>query len=211
MKFSLACSGAVIFGGDQMHYGLVVLYSYLLGAIPSAYIIGQIKGKDITSEGSGNIGGTNAYRVLGPRLGVIVAMMDVSKVLLALIITRAWLGTEAALSCAVLAAVVGHNWSVYVGFRGGKGIAVSVGAYIFLFPELAALALLSAVFIVLMTKYVSLGSLNFIMTMSILLLIKDTSLWYKGLGVLLLIIGLYRHKVNIKALRAGTERRFGNK
>jgi len=194
-----------------MHYGFVVIYSYLLGAIPSAYIIGQIRGKDITSEGSGNIGGTNAYRVLGPRLGIIVALMDVSKVLLALFITRAWQGTEAALCCAVLAAVIGHNWSVYVGFRGGKGIAVSVGAYLFLFPRLTAMALLSSVFIVLMTKYVSLGSLNFILTMAILLLVQDTSLWFKGLGVLLLIIGMYRHKVNIKALRAGTERRFGNK
>ncbi|MDD4657717.1 MAG: glycerol-3-phosphate acyltransferase [Eubacteriales bacterium] len=194
-----------------MHYALVSIYSYLLGAIPSAYIIGQLKGKDITSEGSGNIGGTNAYRVLGPRLGVIVALMDAGKVLLALLVTRAWLGTEAGLFCAVLAAVVGHNWSVYVGFRGGKGIAVSVGAYLFLFPELAVGALLSAVFIVLMTKYVSLGSLNFILTMAILLLVTDVSLWFKGLGVLLLLIGMYRHKVNIKALRAGSERRFGDK
>jgi glycerol-3-phosphate acyltransferase PlsY len=194
-----------------MHYAFVIFYSYLLGAIPSAYIIGQIKGKDITSEGSGNIGGTNAYRVLGARLGIIVALMDAGKVLLALILTRTLLGTEAGLFCAVLAAVVGHNWSVYVGFRGGKGIAVSIGAYLFLFPELTGLALLSAVFIVLVTKYVSLGSLNFVMTMAILLLVTDASLWFKGLGVLLLLIGMYRHKVNIKALRAGTERRFGDK
>ncbi|HOC06245.1 MAG TPA: glycerol-3-phosphate 1-O-acyltransferase PlsY [Bacillota bacterium] len=194
-----------------MHYVLVTIYSYLLGAIPSAYIIGNIKGIDITSEGSGNIGGTNAYRVLGPRLGIIVALMDVGKVLLALIITRSWLISEAATACAVLAAVLGHNWSVYVGFRGGKGIAVSIGAYLFLFPDLAVGALLAAVFIVLMTKYVSLGSLNFLMTMTTMLLVSDTSLWFKGLGILLLIIGMYRHKVNIKALRAGTERRFGAK
>ncbi|HPZ21824.1 MAG TPA: glycerol-3-phosphate acyltransferase [Bacillota bacterium] len=194
-----------------MHYVLVAIYSYLLGAIPSAYIIGNIKGIDITSEGSGNIGGTNAYRVLGPRLGIIVALMDVGKVLLALIITRSWLISEAATACAVLAAVLGHNWSVYVGFRGGKGIAVSIGAYLFLFPDLAVGALLAAVFIVLMTKYVSLGSLNFLMTMTTMLLVSDTSLWFKGLGILLLIIGMYRHKVNIKALRAGTERRFGAK
>ncbi|MGI6362380.1 MAG: glycerol-3-phosphate acyltransferase [Bacillota bacterium] len=194
-----------------MHYVLVAIYSYLLGAIPSAYIIGNIKGIDITSEGSGNIGGTNAYRVLGPRLGTIVALMDVGKVLLALIITRSWLISEAATACAVLAAVLGHNWSVYVGFRGGKGIAVSIGAYLFLFPDLAVGALLAAVFIVLMTKYVSLGSLNFLMTMTTMLLVSDTSLWFKGLGILLLIIGMYRHKVNIKALRAGTERRFGAK
>ncbi|NLY31185.1 MAG: glycerol-3-phosphate acyltransferase [Firmicutes bacterium] len=194
-----------------MHYVLVTIYSYLLGAIPSAYIIGNIKGIDITSEGSGNIGGTNAYRVLGPRLGTIVALMDVGKVLLALIITRSWLISEAATACAVLAAVLGHNWSVYVGFRGGKGIAVSIGAYLFLFPDLAVGALLAAVFIVLMTKYVSLGSLNFLMTMTTMLLVSDTSLWFKGLGILLLIIGMYRHKVNIKALRAGTERRFGAK
>lgn len=189
----------------------VAIYSYLLGAIPSAYMIGNKKGIDITSEGSGNIGGTNAYRVLGPRLGIIVALMDVGKVLLALIITGFLLDTDAARATAVLAAVIGHNWSVYVGFRGGKGIAVSIGAYLYLFPHFTVGALLAAVFIVLMTKYVSLGSLNFLMTMTTMLLVTDTSLWFKGLGILLLLIGMYRHKVNIKALRAGTERRFGAK
>lgn len=189
----------------------VAIYSYLLGAIPSAYMIGNKKGIDITSEGSGNIGGTNAYRVLGPRLGIIVALMDVGKVLLALIITGFLLDTDAARATAVLAAVIGHNWSVYVGFRGGKGIAVSIGAYLYLFPHFTVGALLAAVFIVLMTKYVSLGSLNFLMTMTTMLLVTDTSLWFKGLGILLLLIGMYRHKVNIKALRAGSERRFGDK
>ncbi len=110
-----------------MQYAVVAIYSYLLGAIPSAYTIGKFRGKDITSEGSGNIGGTNAYRVLGARLGVLVALMDVGKVILALTVTRAWLGTDAATFTAALAAVIGHNWSIYVGFRGGKGIAVSVG------------------------------------------------------------------------------------
>ncbi len=192
-----------------MQYALVFLYSYLLGAIPSAYIIGRIRGKDITSEGSGNIGGTNAYRVLGPGLGVLVALMDVSKAFCALGITRAWLATDPALAVAVLAAVIGHNWSLYVGFRGGKGIAVTISSSFFLFPSLAVGALLSAVLIVLVTNYVSLGSLVYIMTLAVLLLFSEMTPWFKGLGVLLLLIGLWRHKTNIKALRAGTERRFG--
>lgn len=194
-----------------MHFAVAAIYSYLLGAIPSAYLLGKLKGKDITSEGSGNIGGTNAYRVLGPRLGIIVAAMDVGKVLLALIITRMWLGTDPAMFAAALAAVIGHNWSVYVRFKGGKGIAVSVGTYLYLFPGLAALSLLSSVFIVLITKYVSLGSLNFVMVMAILLLVTETSIWFKILGFLLLLIGMYRHRNNIRALRSGTERRFGQK
>lgn len=194
-----------------MRYVLVAVISYLLGAIPSAYIIGRLKGKDITSEGSGNIGGTNAYRVLGPSLGIIVALADLGKVLLALFLARHLLGTEAALACAVLAAVVGHNWSLYVGFRGGKGIAVSVSSYFFLFPKLAAGALAAAVILVFITKYVSLGSISFILTMAAMLLVSGASPWFKGLGILLLLIGLYRHRSNIKALRAGTERRFGVK
>ena len=194
-----------------MNYALVAIYSYLLGAVPSAYIIGKLRGKDITSEGSGNIGGTNAYRVLGPWLGIIVALMDVCKTFLAIVITRAWINTDAALACATLAAVLGHNWSPYVGFKGGKGIAVSVSSCVFLFPQLAVGSLLAAVFIVLITKYVSLGSLTFIMTMAVLLLAADVSLCFKGMGILLLLIGIYRHKINIKALRAGTERRFGEK
>lgn len=194
-----------------MQYALVAAYSYLLGAIPSAYIIGQLRGKDITSEGSGNIGGTNAYRVLGPCLGIIVAAMDVGKAILALVITSSWLGSEPALFCAALAAVIGHNWSVYVGFRGGKGIAVSVSSYLYLFPLYTIGAVVAAILIILFTNYVSLGSLNFIMTMAVLLLTSEVSLWYKALGVLLLLIGIYRHRTNIKALRSGTERRFGDK
>lgn len=194
-----------------MQYALVAAYSYLLGAIPSAYIIGHLRGKDITSEGSGNIGGTNAYRVLGPCLGIIVAAMDVGKALLALSITSSWLGTDPALFCATLATVIGHNWSVYVGFRGGKGIAVSISSCLYLFPKFTIGAFIAAIFIVLFTNYVSLGSLNFIMTMAVLLLTSEVSMWYKALGVLLLIIGIYRHKTNIKALRSGTERRFGGK
>jgi len=201
----------LITGGDYMQYAIVAIYSYLLGAIPSAYVIGRFKGKDITSEGSGNIGGTNAYRVLGPRLGILVALMDVGKVLLALIITKYWLGTEPAMFAAALAAVVGHNWSVYVKFKGGKGIAVTIGTYLFLFPALTGLALLVALFNVFVTKYVSLGSVNLIMTMALLLLVTDNGPWFKFLGVLFLIIGMYRHKSNIKSMWSGTERRFGQK
>ncbi|MGI6364290.1 MAG: glycerol-3-phosphate acyltransferase [Bacillota bacterium] len=194
-----------------MQYAVVAIYSYLLGAIPSAYLIGKIRGKDITSEGSGNIGGTNAYRVLGARLGILVALMDVGKVILALTVTRAWLGGDVAVFTAALAAVVGHNWSIYVGFRGGKGIAVSVGTYLYLFPGLAAMALVVATFNVIVTKHVSLGSLNFIMTMALLLMVTDNGPWFKVLGLLFLIIGFHRHRTNIKALRSGTERRFGQK
>lgn len=194
-----------------MQYAIAALYSYLLGAIPSAYLIGKLKGKDITSEGSGNIGGTNAYRVLGARLGILVAVMDVGKVLLALIITRTWLGTDPAVFWSVLGAVIGHNWSVYVKFKGGKGIAVTIGTYLFLFPVLAVPALLSTLFIIVITRFVSLGSLNFIMTMAILLALSEYSLWSKALGILLLLIGIYRHRNNIKALQSGTERRFGQK
>ena len=192
-----------------MQYMLVAVYSYLLGAIPSAYLIGKSRGKDITSEGSGNIGGTNAYRVLGPRLGILVALMDLGKVFLALFVTKTWLGTEPALFTAALAAVIGHNWSIYVKFKGGKGIAVSAGTYLFLFPNLAAMALLLALFNVIVTKYVSLGSLNFIMTMALLLLVTAKGPWYILLGFLLLFIGMYRHKTNLRAMLAGNERRFG--
>lgn len=194
-----------------MQYAVVTLYSYLLGAIPSAYLLGKLKGKDITSEGSGNIGGTNAYRVLGARLGVVVALMDVGKVLLALITTRLWLGNDPAMFASVLAVVIGHNWSVYVKFKGGKGIAVSIGTYLFLFPGLASLSLLSSLFLVIITKYVSLGSLNILMTMALLLLVTEQSIWFKAMGILLLFIGIYRHKNNIGSLRDGTERRFGQK
>ncbi|MTI96865.1 MAG: glycerol-3-phosphate acyltransferase [Firmicutes bacterium] len=194
-----------------MHVLLIALYSYLLGALPSAYLIGKFKHVDITSEGSGNIGGTNAYRVLGAKLGVLVALMDVGKVIAALLITMNWWGGEAlAVATSALFAVVGHNWSVYVGFRGGKGIAVSIGTYVFLFPGLGLVGLLIALFNVIVTKYVSLGSLNFVAAMTALLwTVPGYALEYRILSVLLMAMAVYRHRSNITRLREGSERRFG--
>lgn len=195
----------------MMNLAIIALYSYLLGAIPSAYIIGKIKGKDITSEGSGNIGGTNAYRVLGAKLGIVVFLMDMSKVVLALLLTRNFFVWESGLFVAALAAVVGHNWSVYVRFKGGKGIAVTIGTYFFLFPGLAALAGIVAILNVLITRFVSLGSLNFTLVMAALLFLTEQMPLARVMGILLLLMAIYRHRSNIRQLMTGNERRFGEK
>ena len=194
-----------------MELVIVFVASYLLGAIPSAYIIGKIKGIDITSEGSGNIGGTNAYRVLGAKLGVLVALMDVLKVILPLWLTKVFVAGDVALALAALGAVTGHNWSVYVGFRGGKGIAVSIGTYVFLFPVYGLIALGFAIFNILVTRYVSLGSLNFVAVMAVLLWVSDQPMAFKVLSLVLLAMAFYRHRANIVRLRQGEERRFGQK
>ncbi len=194
-----------------MELVIVFVASYLLGAIPSAYIIGKIKGIDITSEGSGNIGGTNAYRVLGAKLGVLVALMDVLKVILPLWLTKVFVAGDVALALAALGAVTGHNWSVYVGFRGGKGIAVSIGTYVFLFPVYGLIALGFAIFNILVTRYVSLGSLNFVAVMAVLLWVSDQPMAFKVLSLVLLAMAFYRHRSNIVRLRQGEERRFGQK
>lgn len=190
---------------------IISLYSYLLGAIPSAYVIGKLRNVDITTKGSGNIGGTNAYRVLGARWGILVALMDVGKVLTALIVTQSWLGTEWAMALSAFFAVVGHNWSVYVKFKGGKGIAVSIGTYLYLFPVLGLVSLGVALFNILVTKYVSLASMNFVLTMMILLFFVQDHPAYKLLGVALLVMAVWRHRSNVKGLRSGKERRFGEK
>ncbi len=194
-----------------MELAIVFVGSYLLGAIPSAYILAKFKGIDITSEGSGNIGGTNAYRVLGPRLGVLVALMDVAKVILPLWLTRTFVGGDWAVALAALAAVTGHNWSVYVGFRGGKGIAVSIGTYVYLFPVYGLIAVVFAIFNVLVTRYVSLGSLNLVGVMAVLLWVSDKSIAFKLLSLVLLAMAVYRHRSNIVRLWKGEERRFGQK
>ncbi len=192
-----------------MHLIFIALYSYLLGAIPSAYLVGKARGIDITREGSGNIGGTNAYRVLGARIGILVFMMDLGKVILALAVTQTWFNGTLEIFIAAVAAVVGHNWSVYVRFKGGKGIAVTIGTYLFLFPSLALLAIAIAIFNLIITKYVSLASINLVASMAILLFATNADPLFQLLGVLLLIMGVYRHRDNIQRLRSGNERRFG--
>lgn len=195
---------------------LGVVLAYLIGGIPFGLILVRLMtGADVRESGSGNIGATNVLRTTGPLAGVLTLLLDAAKGWFAVWLT-AWLagGSHAPMgllwmSAAALAALAGHAWSVWIGFKGGKAVATFVGAYAFLTP----LPLLAVVFlfilIVAWTRYLSLGSI-------IAAGLFPLACWmivHPGWPVLLSAIGaaviiIYRHRENITRIREGSERVF---
>jgi len=186
--------------------------AYLLGAFPTALVVGKLRNIDITKHGSGNIGGTNAMRVMGLVPGVVVLAIDILKAALPTYTAAHGLTLEPwqVLTVAIFT-VIGHNWSVYIGFRGGKGIACTIGACAVLFPAVLLMAFTVFALTILITKYVSLGSLLMMSSLPILLWMRNYSLEYIWFSLLILAIGTHRHRANIKRLLAGTENKVGSK
>ena len=120
------------------HWTISMVLAYLLGSVPFAYLAGRvIKGQDIRQEGDRNPGANNAYRIIGPRVGVIVGALDVAKGAMAIVIANAIAGTTEAAMGAGLSVVVGHNWPIFLKFKGGRGAASAVGVFLALVPYVA--------------------------------------------------------------------------
>ncbi len=189
---------------------LAIIISYLIGGILTAGIVASIKRVDLTREGSGNPGATNAFRVFGPFFGGVVLLGDVVKGVVGTMMGR-WLGggSAAALVLCGLAVVAGHNWPLYYKFRGGKGMATSVGAIIVLVPKTLLVLAPLWVLVVTISRYVSLGSI-----MAALALPVATYFFYPRQGLLLIfavvatVWGIFRHRANIQRLLAGEENRL---
>jgi acyl phosphate:glycerol-3-phosphate acyltransferase len=205
-------------------FAAVALVSYLLGSIPAGYIAGRIAGIDIRDAGSGNIGATNVTRVLGKRYGYPVFIVDFLKGLTAvsmsiLIEKRAQpisaptelFGIVAAISC-----VIGHAFPVWLSFKGGKGVATSMGALFGLMPFMALIGIAVWVITFEVTRYVSVASMTAALAVPISILIlmplKQTGgavLLYFSICLAALVI--FRHRSNLSRLVRGTEPRFKRK
>ncbi|MBS3950041.1 MAG: glycerol-3-phosphate 1-O-acyltransferase PlsY [Peptococcaceae bacterium] len=195
-----------------MIFALAFVVAYLVGAFPTAYVVGRLRNIDITKEGSGNVGGTNALRVLGIGPGITVAVTDFLKAIIPTYVALHVLGLPLWQALAVAAAaIVGHNWSVYIGFKGGKGIACTIGVSAVLFPGVLLASLVIAAFSVVVTRYVSLGSLLLTALMPIILFYNRHPQEYIWFAVFLMIFATHRHRSNIERLLNGTERKIGKK
>ncbi len=198
---------------------LVLFLSYLLGSFPTSIVVGRVFfRRDIRKEGSGNAGGTNTFRVFGWKAGILVVLVDVGKgVAAALLVSRLAAGgplsTDALRLAAGTAATIGHVWTVFAGFRGGKGVATAAGtlAAVAPLPFLAALAAFTLG--ILSTGIVSVGSLSaaVVFPLSAVALrlagypVSDTLL---GFSVLLAPLIFWTHRKNIRRLARGEENRF---
>jgi glycerol-3-phosphate acyltransferase PlsY len=216
-----------------LSYILTALGAYLLGSIPFGYLAAKAKGIDIRSVGSGNIGATNAMRVLGKPIGIAVLLLDALKGYAAV----AWLtpaiynwiephyfglapgfalaSATTQMKFMVLAgvcAVLGHNYTCWLKFKGGKGIATTAGVYLALAPWPLLIALGAFILAVVLTRYISVGSITGAIALpaAVWIMTPHNTL----LGIVTTALGalaIYKHKSNIQRLMAGTENRFGKK
>lgn len=187
----------------------LIVLGYFIGALPTGLILVRVlRGEDIRKYGSGNIGAANVLRVAGPGVAAAVLLVDVLKGLVPVLLAlRAGVAPWAVVA-AGLATIAGHNWSVFLGFRGGKGIATSFGVLAGLSLQAALVAAVVWIVVVAITRFSSLGSLLAVVSVPILLWRLRTPPEYVAFGIIASLFAIYRHRANIQRLVAGTELRI---
>ena len=190
-------------------YILCAVIAYLLGSISTGILVSRHSGHNLRQEGSHNTGASNALRVLGVKGGAITFLGDFLKAFLA-IMAGQWIAGQNGGLIAGLFVVLGHNWPVFFGFQGGKGIACSA-AVMLLFPIPGLIAAGLCLLVIFIWRYISVGSLTMLAVFSILL-IATQPFWPVGVWSLaLLALGVYRHRSNLERLKNGTENKIGQK
>ena len=187
---------------------IVIVVSYLIGSIPTGLLLGKMYGIDVRNEGSGNIGATNLYRTVGRKVGIITLLGDCLKGLLPVILVKcsslppefaAWVG---------LAAFCGHVFSVFLKFKGGKGVATALGVFLALAPVAVALVIALFACLMFLWRYVSLGSIAAAAAMPLAVYFLGGSSTVTAVTTVIAAVVIIRHIENIKRLLAGTESKF---
>jgi len=206
----------------------IALVAYLLGAIPFGLIFARLFGRiDITQHGSGNVGGTNVLRTVGPKAAIFVVILDLGKAILAVYLAGVAMGEsklfigvfsihwQGAQVLAAIMVMVGHNWSVFIKFRGGKGVATYFGSWFVMDIWCALFGGAIVIIIALLTRYVSMGSILGSLAIIVLLIIRtltgETPPIYLLYSVVSVIMIVYQHRKNIDRLQTGTERSLDDK
>jgi glycerol-3-phosphate acyltransferase PlsY len=191
-------------------YGMIVI-AYVIGSIPTGYWLGKVwKGIDVRQHGSGNLGATNVLRVLGPVPGGFTLAFDIFKGFLAVCLMRKYgINSEPWAVAAGVVAILGHTTSFFVRFRGGKGVATSLGVFAALLPWPALFAVIAFIISLLLTRRVSVGSIAGVLTLSISAFVRHEHplLAYTSAAIAAMV--LWTHRANIQRLLAGTEPRIG--
>ena len=182
--------------------------AYLLGSIPTGLLLGKAYGIDVRQEGSGNIGATNLYRTLGRKIGVITLLGDCLKGLVPVLVSRACGLDAEQVAWVGLAAFCGHVFSVFLRFKGGKGVATALGVFLALSPLAVAIAMAVFVLLVLKWRYISLGSISAAAIMPLAVSLLGGNRVMLLVTALIALTVIVKHQENIKRLVAGTESRF---
>lgn len=191
---------------------LVILVSYLIGSIPFGYLAGKIGyGIDIREHGSRNIGFTNVLRTLGPVPAAITIVGDVLKGVLAVLLARVLNVGDGVVVVAGLSAIAGHNWSLYLRFSGGRGVATGAGVILALTWKISLFLIALWLIIVGVTRYVSLASIIVVALYPVLVIYFKMPLSYILLGLIGAPVIIWQHRANIRRLIRGEEHKLGRK
>ena len=213
-----------------------LLAAYLIGSLPFGFWIAKLKGIDIRDHGSGNIGATNVFRNLGPRYGVLVLILDIAKGLLPVLIGSSVILEKIPIDPAVvndkealegfvyvtlaISTIIGHNYTFWLGFKGGKGIATSAGALIPFLPEVLLGSFIIWIVVFFTSRYVALASIFSALSLPVLTYLLDHNYIFPDInssppvllfGVLAGLMALWRHKSNIQRIIKGEEDKFRRK
>lgn len=183
---------------------VLLIGSYLLGSIPFGYLVSKGKNVNIREIGSGNIGATNVYRALGMKWAVLVGLLDLAKGAIPTLLAIFFLDSEVLILAVGIAAIAGHNWPVFLGFKGGRGVATTGGVVLVLMPLITLIAVLIWVVLVKTTRYVSLGSVAVAVVYPVMAFFLEPRANFIFILFLAAVI-IFQHRPNIKRLLAGEE------
>ena len=182
----------------------LVIFSYLMGSFPSAYLVGKIrKGIDIRREGSRNAGATNVLIVVGPLFAVLVYIADLLKGLIPVLLARNIIGTDISMGLCGLAAILGHDFPVFIRFSGGKGVATTTGAMFGINAVIISIIILAWLVLVGITDYFILSSLICMLFIPILMYFFKLSNTFMIFGFLYFLAGLFTHRYDVVRIISG--------
>ena len=199
-------------------YVLVGLVAYLIGSVSFAVIWGKkFGGIDVREKGSKNAGSTNVLRTVGKKAAALTLICDILKgvvaVFIAILASKIWQDSdeEVLKYLAGLLVILGHTFPIYFGFRGGKGVATALGVLLVINPQIGGICLIFALIIMIVTRWVSLGSIMAAILFPILTLFLSESFYAKLISVLIALLVVFNHRSNIKRLKEGTENKISFK
>lgn len=202
-----------------LSYMAVALAAYLLGSIPTGFLVAKARGRDIRTVGSGNMGATNVFRTLGKKAGTIVLFVDALKGYIAVVLATFLFerfnqpdaDPENYRIVAAIFAVLGHNFTCWLKFKGGKGIATSAGVYLALAPTAVGIAIAAWIIAFALSRYVSVASIVAAVALPTAVWLTKENLALRLVTTALGVLAIVKHKGNIQRLLKGTESRFGRK
>ncbi|MBI4266430.1 MAG: glycerol-3-phosphate 1-O-acyltransferase PlsY [Acidobacteria bacterium] len=185
--------------------------AYLIGSVPFAFVLARRRGIDLRRVGSGNVGAANVLRTSGVTAAVVATGLDAAKGAVAVLVAQRLTVGAATPAAAGLAAIIGHIYPIWLGFRGGKGVSTAAGAHVVLAPS--ALAVAAAVFVLAVwaTRFVSVGSIAAAITLAVVAAASDVPAAVAVGATVSAVVILHRHRSNLGRLVAGTERRVGQR